>query len=455
MNTNSTLAQPYEPPSPQTERQAPASTGKVIHLKIEPQREPNGTTARTKLNQDRRHLVYRSHKLTFVKRGRTIPKWYLRFKHHSRPNPYHECLFETDYARAVTAAKIKVDAIIDGHHEIHRATLARGGVPLLSSCQELIDCYKGLQTRLGIAPATHHRNVNLISLLLREVHGEDFGKQPLSLISGKTARAWIGQRMARADAQPTERAKASKLRTLKSTFRQVSSVFRPYVLSLYRDAGLTLPDFSEFLSALNERKLKIENFYFPPPEEIIERTLHAWATLADRNAFIAAGLALSCGLRKGEISQVTWRMLTEHDGRPMLRFEGRAKAVGRGGTFVVRPIDPFWRMLMRRIRREGWRGADDERVLTGEETEIADGAFNRVSDWLRSFAWDTQKTNHALRAYSGALVIAQQRSFLAGAVWLRHASVTTTEKHYSYFVKEVTDNFNHQPKNQRGMFSRK
>lgn len=458
MNAIASTAASFNSSESHSGRKAPASTGKVIPLPSEPQTNQGANQERTKL-EPRREIHYRGERWILVKRGQgDLAKWYLRKTlKRIRARPFHECLFESELSRATVAAKIKIDAILDGNWKVHRATLQRGGRDDdLSTVNHFLARYKQLESQLGIRAETHRRNVNLLKMICRQAHGESYGPAPLSIISGKLARAWIGQRMAVADAEVTERGRASKLRTLKSEFSQVRAMFAPWILAMMRDAGLRLPDFAEFVGALKERKLKVEACYYPPAADMIERTLRAWIKLEDRNMFLAAGLALACGLRKNEISQVTAAMLTRDDHGPVLRFEGRAKARARGGNFSVRPIDPFWRIMLRRARQQGWfkPGEGAQRVLIGSETEMADGAFNKVSAWLRGLGWDTQKTNHALRAYAGSLVIWRQQSIYAGSSWLRHESVTTTERHYRYFLKEITDNFRLVLPGVRGRFAR-
>ncbi len=87
----------------------------------------------------------------------------------------------------------------------------------------------------------------------------------------------------------------------------------------------------------------------------------------------------------------------------------------------------------RRIAREGWRGAAEDYVLAGSETERTDDVFHRNSQWLREIGWRTQKTNHALRAYAGSLVAMRENIWRASA-WLRHAGVKTTQQAYSHFI---------------------
>jgi integrase len=99
------------------------------------------------------------------------------------------------------------------------------------------------------------------------------------------------------------------------------------------------------------------------------------------------------------------------------------------GRLEVRALNPFWQTFHERARREN-RIVPEGYVLDGTEREREQVVEVRVSDWMRGRGWKRQKTNHAFRAYAGALVVLRWGTS-AAKDWLRHASVTTTEKHYT------------------------
>ena len=68
----------------------------------------------------------------------------------------------------------------------------------------------------------------------------------------------------------------------------------------------------------------------------------------------------------------------------------------------------------------------------GNQTEIHDYTFRRITEFLRAHGWRTTKTNHALRALAGSLV-AMRWDVRQASVFLRHASVTTTEAYTCTF----------------------
>jgi integrase len=104
------------------------------------------------------------------------------------------------------------------------------------------------------------------------------------------------------------------------------------------------------------------------------------------------------------------------------------------GCVHVFPLNPFWRLMLRRAKLENWTGRADDYVLTGSTTERCVSTFLRITSWMRKLGWKMQKTNHAFRDYAGSLV-AMKYGLEAAKEFLDHSSVTTTEGHYSSFIK--------------------
>ena len=257
-----------------------------------------------------------------------------------------------------------------------------------------------------------------------------------------TARRYLEASLVKAQAQKTQQGAARVKRSANSTWCQMACLLRPKLLAAYQRAGLALPDVTGFLAVFDEEKFtKCATTYNPPSDAIVRHTLHTWLQLvpaigpyrpADRNMFLAMGLELACGLRRSEVSQVTWSMMTRRNGAPLL--DGAMNVKNQTGRLTVVPINPFWKLLQHRVDREGWRGKQDELVLQGNATDLAEGVFRLTGAWLRALGWHTAKTNHALRAYAGCLV-AMRFDVYRAQCWLRHRSVKTTQSDYGHFLK--------------------
>ncbi len=344
---------------------------------------------------------------------------------------------------AVTKAKMLLDAADKKELAQVRAILSPRNVQAsLCSIGEVLRIFDSTVLDIG---DKHRIGIHsCLGVVLRAGTGTtgDIEKLSTFCLNADTARQYFESALVKAQAQSSQEGAARVKRSANSTWCQMACLLRPKLLAAYQRAGLALPDVGPFLAVFTEEKFgKCETTYNPPSDNIVRSTLHAWLRLVpaigpyrvmDRNLFLAVGLELACGLRRGEVSQVTWGMMTERHGAPLL--EGSMAVKNQSGRLCVTPIDPFWKLLQGRIEREGWRGKPSELVLAGTATDLAEDIFRNIGAWLRALGWKTEKTNHALRAYSGALVAMRFDVYRAQA-WLRHRSVQTTQADYGHFVK--------------------
>ena len=285
----------------------------------------------------------------------------------------------------------------------------------------------------------------------REAANKEIGQMRLDFFTKANARAYIralGNAAAAVNEQEGQD-KATRCRiTWTSTLNQCNSLFSAAALLWYEDQKLFVPPtVREWLDACKAEKpsgKEVEAPYNPPPLSIIKRLLHEWVKIKDRNKFLIIGVELAFGVRRGEVEQLTWGMFEEEYGMPLLR--GKIQVKKGTGYLSVQPIDPFWSVLVRRIQREGWMGKAKELILQFPHPTAMDEAFREIGPWMKKLEWDTEKTNHALRGYSGSLIALKRarsagcREFYGGLDtakdWLRHASIKTTEKHYTHYLKE-------------------
>lgn len=227
--------------------------------------------------------------------------------------------------------------------------------------------------------------------------------------------------------------------TANSLFNQAKSVFKAGALARYADAGIALPDMDDFIRAGKAERFDkgAEVEMEPPPLALVQAVRSGWPAVREWNTFAAVGLELAFGLRAGEAAQARWNWLVVEDGLWVMdarawlagqRASG-AKVKRRSGTLRVTALNPFFTVFRARALAEGRWGVG-ETVLEGTPTARRDGAFRAVGAWLRGLGWDLQKTNHGLRAWAGAQVVVRY-GHGAAQLWLRHKSVTTTERHYT------------------------
>ena len=248
-----------------------------------------------------------------------------------------------------------------------------------------------------------------------------------------TVRAWTRDAQARAAGQPDQEGSNRVLRSANSILRQALALFAPRYVGHMRDAGLVVPDLTEFRAEAQQQRFRgtAKRNWHPPSQEVIDRTLAAWRASADtdRNRYVAIWLELSCGLRKGEISQARWSWVREHE------LAGSANVKNRTGQVRVQPLEPYWTEGIRTALPElfGPQCADGL-LIGGTDTERNEGVFRRVSALLRDCGWESRTTNHALRALAGCWVT-RERGIYGAQQFLRHSSVTVTEQHYSWVLR--------------------
>lgn len=380
------------------------------------------------------HFEYRGRQYRLFKRtdDKAAP-WYFQIK---RAGVRYASSTKTPLVSvAVTKAKALLEASERQQLAQVRAILNPQVQPVAwSTVGELLDLFD--KTTLDIGEK-HRKGIrSAIAVVLRTATGsEDIHKLSTWILQPDTARAYFEAMLTKAQAQPDQAGAGRVKRSANSTWCQAVCLLRPKLMAAYERAGLRVPDVKPFLAVFDEEKFgKCTTIYNPPAESIVRTTLHAWVKIADRNTFLVVGLALSCGLRRAEIGQVTWGMFTTRHGAPIL--DGAMTVKNQTGRLTVQPIDPFWTIMQHRIAREEWRAGDGDLVLVGTKTDLAEDIFRDVGAWLRALGWQTEKTNHALRAYAGCQVAMKFDCYRAQC-WLRHRSVTTTQSDYGHFLKSA------------------
>lgn len=146
-------------------------------------------------------------------------------------------------------------------------------------------------------------------------------------------------------------------------------------------------------------------------------------------------LALSAGLRKGEIDSLSWNQVDFNN--VLIRIENTSVASLK--TVDSRdeiPIDPELISLLQGFKTT----ATSEFVIeaTGDDsipkawgrTYRAERVFERLYAWLRGKGVSARKPLHELRKELGALVTTEFGIYAASRI-LRHTDVATTARHYS------------------------
>jgi len=287
---------------------------------------------------------------------------------------------------------------------------------------------------LGAGESHKRQAANQFRNVLRQAGVEDADAASCAVLTGATAAAFFNRAEREAEEEASQLLAARRKRTAVSTWNQAKSVLQPGAMLEYGDQELQLPDVAEFLErgGLRAKKMKKAAHYeeAPPDLALMKRLVAAWPGLAWEE-FAAVGLALAFGLRAGEWRKARWEWF--HLGPMGWMIEAETDVKNKSGKLKVPALNPFWRTFIERALREGLCRVErgELRVESGAGDVLgAGGVEERVSAWMRAQGWNAQKTNHAFRGYAGALVVLKWGHGEAKR-FLRHASVTTTEKHYT------------------------
>lgn len=389
----------------------------------------------------------------------------LHFKFEYQGKTHKRSLETTDPKEGLRRAKLLKEqikqALIRDRLDELTATKTRKTPDITTTLAQLTAAYE--TASLDPSPATRRQNIHALLGVVRASLPPSDNLQSENLkitaLTADLARAWLKTRRAIAESAPDQATAARTKRTANSLAAQAASLFTKPALEAYRQAGLKLPDFDPFLSALSAgrfRKLKAKA-YNPPADTVVTATLAAWPDLP-RNEFLAIGLMLAFGLRKGEVAQARWDWLQTREGHPVLTTES-GDFKNRTGAICITAVDPWYTTLITRAKTAGWlppacppsppsgeragvRGLGSENlrsdnlIISGTLTERSEEVFRRVGAFLRQQGWATQKTNHALRDYAGSQ-IAMKYGLQNASFWLRHSSILVTQTHYTTFVSQL------------------
>jgi integrase len=163
----------------------------------------------------------------------------------------------------------------------------------------------------------------------------------------------------------------------------------------------------------------------------------AYAELSQQQpaAFLAMLLALSAGLRKGEIDTLSWHQVDLD--QALIRIENTATASLK--TVDSRdevPIDLGMISVLRgfKAKATGIFVIESPNEESGPKAwgrqYRAERVFQKLYKWLRSNGVSARKPLHELRKELGAMVTTEHGIYAASQI-LRHSDVATTSRHYA------------------------
>ena len=249
---------------------------------------------------------------------------------------------------------------------------------------------------------------------------------------------------ARAQAEAWDDARRSRAyRSGNSVLRDIRALFTPALQEYYRiGRQLTLPDLTGFREAPGfDGAAKTSSQYRRPSDTLLRATLSQLHATRDTHParFVLVWLALGFGLRKSEAAAVRVGWFKRIEGRIHLEL----RAVVMPGSTKESPVTKNGEESpLIPVANDAWthlgpllEGRDPEEyaVPAVSATERRDTHFRALSTWLHDLGWETGKQYHEFRALAGALVYDACRDLYRVSRWMRHSSVTVTEKSYGRY----------------------
>lgn len=252
---------------------------------------------------------------------------------------------------------------------------------------------------------------------------------PLSVLSPTALQQWRIAYVAQAQNPAQER---SRMTSCNSTIRQARSLFAKKItkhLSHLKVEPMPFADVELF------PRQNAKYFSRMDATNILAK---ASATLraTDPPAFLAMLLALTAGLRRGEIDALTWGQIDEKKSLIRVEQTETASLKSEGSAAEVHLSEDVTAVLSAMRPR---RTKVDDFVIVGDGHKFGprvygrhyrcQAVFDRLFVWLRAHGVKAKKPLHELRKELGALVTAEHGIYAASRV-LRHADVATTARHY-------------------------
>ena len=251
----------------------------------------------------------------------------------------------------------------------------------------------------------------------------------LEVLTLPAVQKWRLEYVKRAKTPAEER---SRMTSCNSTIRQARSLFAGKILKFLPD--MRLPDPIPF-HAVEFFPRQSAKYFSRIDAKTLLQEAHRELAKNDPPAFIAMLLALSAGLRKGEIDSLQWHQVDFN--RQLIRVESTDSAsLKTADSRDEVAIDENTIAILRGFHAK----KEDQFVIAGDgegsgpkkwgQNYRAGAVFDKLNAWLRKHGVTARKPLHELRKELGALVTAEHGIYAASRV-LRHSDVSTTARHYT------------------------
>lgn len=223
--------------------------------------------------------------------------------------------------------------------------------------------------------------------------------------------------------------------SIQSSITQARCVLQENFSDIYRH--LKLPDLTGFRVKKRFKKHIAAGFVPLDRQTVIDMETAAQSLWEIRESvWIPYAMMSVLGLRNGEVEKAKWsdfneRVVYGSDGTPKLTRTFRVRAdYEEAVTGEIEVPEDFWAKLL-----PYKEAATSEYVCPGKnKTERAQVCERNINRFVERFIQGREKVSYELRKWAGSIV-ATKHGIYAAQRFLRHKSVTTTERYYATYLK--------------------
>lgn len=352
--------------------------------------------------------------------------FYLRVQIHGRE------IYQSLKTRNESVAKDRAKAIMSAAREKQfEKVRAVGNKGTGATLGDLVRVYGAEASARGLRPATISGNIACLRKIVAASCGEP-DQVRVAELARQTVTAYVAAQRPETSAPD---ALARSRRTVKSKLRQARSLFTPWALEAYEDAGLSVSVCPMFMKAQGVSNRGISYQYERPPQNEVDSILAAAAQLETEAPELYAVFLLvyPVAMRATEAAWARLDWLVDTGNGWEMRIPVSAEFQTKSGRSRAVPVHPD---VVRALQAQAARSGTGY-ILPGASPTARDNLVARVfSEWMHNAGWKRRKAAQELRALMGCRWFTEQGAEVAQAL-LGHKSVATTCQYYARYSRPV------------------
>ena len=375
-----------------------------------------------------------STEVTLNHRGESYTLWMRRGKFYLRltrnGKPLWKSLRTTAKVVAIERAKKELDTLEKNDWKPAAKVVAPKSTATLG---EILEAFRqgGAQTLLS--PRSIRQYAGSFEELVSTATGKEF--DPLassSLLTEELIRRYMASCRS---VDPKTKAPRRPDHSIQSSITQARGVLQENFSDIYRH--LQMPDLTGFRVKKRFKKHIAAGFVPLERQTVIDMEAAAhrlWEIRED--VWIPYAFMSVLGLRNGEVERAKWSDFSERavygkDGQVQLARTFRVRAdYEEAVTGEIEVPEDFWAKLL-----PYKESATTEYVCPGKnKTERAQVCERNINRFVERFIQGREKVSYELRKWAGSIV-ATKHGIYDAQRFLRHRSVTTTERYYATYLK--------------------